>query len=233
MAATAKRERVVERIAAGLRRSILEGRLHPGDALPSERALAESYAVNRSSVREAMKRLEGWGLIHIRHGGATRVADFFLSVGLDLVPHLVELGVRVDPGILRDLHEIRAMLLGWCAGEAATKADPASIARLNDLARRLSDAKTRPAALQDLDYDFFQELVAITGNRLLQWFANLVREIYSKGRDRFAAIYSREVFDPRHHRQAVAAIRAGNAALATAAMRAHAATALTTLEARP
>ncbi len=64
---------VADRLAASLRTSIVRGRLRPGDPLPSERELADQYEVNRSSVREAMKRLEAWGLVKIRHGGATRV----------------------------------------------------------------------------------------------------------------------------------------------------------------
>lgn len=224
------RQKVAERIAGTLRRAIVEGRFRPGDALPSERDLADKYDVNRSSIREAMKRLEGWGLVKIRHGGATRVSDFFLSAGLELVPYLIEVGAKVDPAILRDLHEIRAMLLGWCAEQAALKADPASIARLDELSRRIDDDRSGPAALQELDYDFFQELVAITGNRLLALFSNVVREVYLKGKERFAPMYSREVFESEHHRRAVDAIRARDAAAAGAAMRAHAATALTTLE---
>ena len=223
------RPKVAERVATALRRAIVEGRLQPGDALPSERELADKYDVNRSSVREAVRRLEAWGLVKVRHGGATRVSDFFLSAGLDLVPYLVEVGAKVDPAILRDLHEIRSMLLGWCAEQAAIRADPASVSRLEELARRLAEEK-KPAALQELDYDFFQELVAITGNRLLALFAKLVRDIYSKGKDRFSGMYSREVFSAEHHRRTVAALRARDAAAAGAAMRAHAATALRTLE---
>ena len=48
---------VAEQIAGKLRQAIIEGRLRPGDSLPSERDLADQYDVNRSSIREAMKRL--------------------------------------------------------------------------------------------------------------------------------------------------------------------------------
>ncbi len=52
-----KKGGVPEQIATKLRNAIMLGRLRPGDALPSERELAEQYDVNRSSIREAMKRL--------------------------------------------------------------------------------------------------------------------------------------------------------------------------------
>jgi fatty acid metabolism transcriptional regulator FadR len=226
----AARPKVAERVATSLRRAIVEGRFRPGDALPSERELADKYDVNRSSIREAMKRLEAWGLVHIRHGGATRVSDFFLSAGLEIVPYLVEVGAKVDPGILRDLHELRGLLLGWCAEQAARKADPASVGRLEEIARRLDDEKARRAALQELDYDFFQALVAISGNRILALLSNVIREIYLKNKDRFAALYAKDVFNPSHHRRAVAAIRARDPLAAGNAMRAHAASALRTVK---
>ena len=120
-------ERVADKIAEKLRAAIVGGRLRPGDALPSERELAEQYDVNRSTIREAMGRLETWGLVKIRHGGATRVSDYLMGAGLELLPHLVELGGKVDPGILEDLDGIRGMLLGWCAEVAARKADAVDV----------------------------------------------------------------------------------------------------------
>jgi DNA-binding FadR family transcriptional regulator len=217
---------VADRVATALRAAILGGQLQPGDTLPSERELADQYEVNRSTVREAMKRLDAWGLVKIRHGGATRVSDFLLSASLDLLPFLVEVSGPVDPTVLRELHEIRAMLLGWCAEQAARKADPASIARLDTLARRLATSHGRPAESQELDYDFFEALVQITGNRPLLLFANVVRSVYLRGRRRFLGLYARDVFDPALHRRAVDAIRGRDPEAAGAAMRQHAESAI-------
>lgn len=227
---TKRPERIADKIAEKLRAAIVGGRLRPGDALPSERELAEQYDVNRSSIREAMGRLETWGLVKIRHGGATRVSDFLMGAGLELLPHLIELGGKVDPRILEDLHGIRGMLLGWCAEMAARKANAADVETLESLVRQLSDPKAKSAALQVLDYDFYQELVRISGNRVLGLFSNVVRDVYLKGRDAFAGLYARDVFDPSHHKEAVAAIRARDGARAGSAMRAYAATALKTKE---
>jgi DNA-binding FadR family transcriptional regulator len=226
MTAPFEKRKVATRIADALRTAILGGKLGPGEPLPSERELAEKYDVNRSSVREALLRLEAWGLVEIRQGGATRVRDFLLSAGLDLLPHVLEVGARLDPRVLGDVHEIRGMLLGWCAEQAATRADPSSVARLEVLVRRMSEPGVKPKTLQELDYDFFEALVAVTGNRILLLLSNVVRDVYMRGRDRFSGLYAKGVFDASHHRRAVQAIRKGDGAAAAAAMRAHAATAL-------
>lgn len=224
------RKNVAERIATTLRTAIVKGRFQPGDALPSERELAEKYDVNRSSVREAMKRLEAWGLVKIRHGGATRVADFLLDAGLHLVPTMIEAGGEMGDTVLRDLHEIRGLMLGWGAEQAAKKADAASMARLDELARKLSDPRAKPQALQELDYDFFQELLLISGNQLLTLLARVVRDVYFLGAERFLSMYRADVFDPQNHRRTVAAIRARDVRAAGDAMRAHAASALRLIE---
>jgi DNA-binding FadR family transcriptional regulator len=226
---TPPRQNIAERIARTLRASIVKGRLQPGEALPSERVLAEKYDVNRSSVREAMKRLEGWGLVTIRHGGATRVAEVLLDAGLSLVPELLEAGGELGLGVLHDLHEIRALLLGWSAEQAALKADGASVARLEALARSLAEPRQKAAALQALDYDFFEQLVLISGNQLLLLFSKVVRDIYFRAPERFLPMYRSEAFDAEHHRRAVAAIRAKDQKAAGDAMRAHAASALSHL----
>ncbi|MFO0600125.1 MAG: GntR family transcriptional regulator [Myxococcaceae bacterium] len=219
------RKNIAERIATALRTSIVKGRFQPGDALPSERELAEKYDVNRSSVREAMKRLEAWGLVKIRQGGPTRVSDL-LDAGLHLLPAIMEAGGDLGDGILRDVHEIRGLMFGWGAEQAALKADASSMARLDDLVRRIVEAKGKPTVLQELDYDFFHELILISGNSLLALLSRLVRDVYFRHGHRFLAMYRPEVFDPQHHRRAMAAIRARDARTAGDAMRAHVATAL-------
>ena len=72
-------------------------------------------------------------------------------------------------------------------------------------------------------------LVLVSGNRLLGLFTRLVREVYTRGRDRFVGMYAPGVLDIAHHRRALEAIRRRDAAAAGTAMRAHAATALATL----
>jgi DNA-binding GntR family transcriptional regulator len=55
-------------MAAELRTMIESGELSPGDALPSESALAERYGVARGTARHALAELEGAGLIRSVHG---------------------------------------------------------------------------------------------------------------------------------------------------------------------
>ena len=54
---------------------ITEGRLQPGEQLPSVRRLAEVAGVNVNTVRSVYDRLEGEGFVHTHHGRGTFVAE--------------------------------------------------------------------------------------------------------------------------------------------------------------
>ncbi len=79
-------------LAADLRSRLLKGEWERGGRLPSENELAASYQVSRVTVRTALKALEGQGLVDIRHGAGTFVADF----GVAIRAGLQELGSMTD-----------------------------------------------------------------------------------------------------------------------------------------
>src|SRR5688572_14610888 len=60
--------RISEEIVEQVKLAIREGRLEPGDRLPSERELTTQFGVSRMSVRDALRILEAGDLIEIRVG---------------------------------------------------------------------------------------------------------------------------------------------------------------------
>jgi DNA-binding FadR family transcriptional regulator len=105
--------RISQVIVEQVRRLVREGRLKPGDRLPSERDLCERFGVSRVTVREALRVLEAGGLIEIRvgaHGGAfittpsrERLGDGFADL-LTLAPltavHVTEARQVFELGML-------------------------------------------------------------------------------------------------------------------------------------
>ncbi len=57
---------VVERITDQITNAIINGELKPGDKIPTEVELCESFGVGRNSVREAIKVLEAYGVLEIK-----------------------------------------------------------------------------------------------------------------------------------------------------------------------
>ena len=60
-------------VADGIERSIADGRLAAGDKLPSEIEIAETYRVNRHTVRRALAALSERGLVRAERGSGTYV----------------------------------------------------------------------------------------------------------------------------------------------------------------
>ncbi|MGB6813344.1 MAG: GntR family transcriptional regulator, partial [Candidatus Sulfotelmatobacter sp.] len=69
-----RRNKVYEEVAKQIERLILK-KLQPGDKLPSERELAETLRVSRSSIRDAIRGLELMGLVEPRQGAGTIVRE--------------------------------------------------------------------------------------------------------------------------------------------------------------
>src|SRR5258707_11544931 len=74
-----RKNRIHEEVAKQIERLILE-KLRPGDKLPAERELAEMFGVSRSSIRDAIRRLDLMGLVEPRQGAGTVVREISTDV---------------------------------------------------------------------------------------------------------------------------------------------------------
>lgn len=94
------------------------GKLQPGDQLPSVRELARELAVNQNTILRVYERLTGEGLLEMRHGQGTFVAEGAREGRLALhrqrlVDELRQIGRQATGlGLTRDqLHELLAEAL--------------------------------------------------------------------------------------------------------------------------
>ncbi len=69
------RPSVTETIIDQIKEKIMSGELGPGQQLPPERVLAEALSVSRTSVREALRALQYVGLLEIKCGEGTFLAE--------------------------------------------------------------------------------------------------------------------------------------------------------------
>jgi GntR family transcriptional repressor for pyruvate dehydrogenase complex len=169
-----EKQRVAEEIVGQLRDLILTGAYAAGDKLPPERNLAKELGVNRSSLREALKKLEHLGLVKIRQGDGTRVQDFMRTGGIDLVSHLVPLA-QDGPGILQDILEFRRIYGREVARLAAERRDAADLEKLGALADATDEAADAEQVLK-LDFEFYVALTQAAKNRVLGLLINTTRQ---------------------------------------------------------
>ena len=80
--------------------------LEPGDKLPSERMLSEKFEVSRSNVREAIQKLEFYGLLNSIPQSGTFVAN----IGVIALNGMIEDILRLEKQDFKSLVETRILL---------------------------------------------------------------------------------------------------------------------------
>jgi GntR family transcriptional regulator, transcriptional repressor for pyruvate dehydrogenase complex len=113
------RSRLFEKIASIILKRIIRGEIPVGERLPTERTLAADFQVNRSTVREALKKLESLQVIEIRHGDGVYVKNYLESPNLELINALFYMDNVLDTDILETLLQVRRILVPEMASIAA------------------------------------------------------------------------------------------------------------------
>lgn len=171
-----RRRRVHEDVADQLRDAILDGHLPAGSKLPPERELAERFEVNRTSLRQAIKVLEGLGLVSVRQGDGATVLPL-PEASLDILAPMIFHGGRVDTGVLMEATEVIRPLLLEMSRLAIERHRPeqlCEILRLRDIVADIGrDREERFQALREV----IVVLSDMTKNRVWQMLARQTRNL--------------------------------------------------------
>jgi DNA-binding FadR family transcriptional regulator len=171
-----QRRRIHEDVAEQLRDAILDGRFASGHRLPPERELADKFRVNRTSIREAIKVLEGLGLVSVRQGDGATVRPL-IDASLELLPPMIFHGGRIDAALLRELTEVIVPLLYEMARLAIARLRPEQLAALRDLRDAIADVHREREARFASARDVLVLLSDMTGNRVWQMLARRTRTL--------------------------------------------------------
>ena len=87
---TVTAENPVDTIIQQLKQLIISGQLRPGDRLPAERHLSERFGVGRSYVREAILKLEFYGLLKTNPQSGTYVSGLSIKVIDNLITDIIK-----------------------------------------------------------------------------------------------------------------------------------------------
>jgi len=218
MASLTSLERIPSRqgIVSQLEDAISEGRLAPGDRLPSERHLAESFGVSRPVIREALRTLAGRGYIEIAPGRGAFVLRPSAVQGADpLERQYLRRGATV-----RDLSEARLMLENEAAGLAAERASADDIA---DLEAALCALEGAVSALERIrrDLGFHLRIATATHNPVIETMFVSIMRLSVELMIRSAADAKVRRRSAPYHRAVYEAIKAHDRPSASQAITAH------------
>lgn len=164
-----KNTRVYEKVIEQIKEMIITGTFKKGDKLPSEREMAESLQVSRTSIREALRELEIMGLIESRQGEGNFIKSSFENTLLKPLSTIFLLKESNSDEILelRNIIERGSVVL---AAERITDEELAEMELLFDESLK-SDLKD---TLVDVDIDFHYKIAQASKNFLILSILNAI-----------------------------------------------------------
>ena len=156
----------VDLIISQIRELISNGIIQPGEKLPPERKLAEHFGVSRSQVREAINKLQFYGVVKVQPQSGTMVT----GIGIVALEGLITNILKIDK------HDFESLVVTRCILEKET-ARLAAINRTSGDIQQLQAAiksyeakvvKNEPAIEEDLL--FHVKIAEASGNSVLKSF---------------------------------------------------------------
>lgn len=164
-------EHLPARIAAEIGREISEGRIEPGQKLPTEHLLAKTFGVSRSVVREAIAQLRNEGLVETRQGVGAFATEIERRQSIR-----IEQSDLSDRDSFRSLFQLRMALEVEAAALAAIHHTSEDLAKLDEALTQMTGAEkwTEQGIIADLA--FHRLVAAATRNEYFLQFISFIAE---------------------------------------------------------
>jgi GntR family transcriptional regulator, transcriptional repressor for pyruvate dehydrogenase complex len=161
---------LTEQVTDRLLEYINNQHLKPGDLLPSETSLANSFGVSRPVIREALKNLEGKDVIEIVNGKGALVRP----IDSDPLRLFFQRAMQMEYGTMLEFMEVRKGLEVQAAALAAQRRDEKDLEAIRQLVSAMRANMQDLDAYTRLDVSFHLRIAAASHNALM---VNLVESI--------------------------------------------------------
>jgi len=211
----------VSEVVKQLTSLLTRGDLAPGSRLPSERVLSDQLGVGRSAVREALAALEILGIVTVRPGSGTYLRDSMS----ELLPTALSWGLMLSASHTDELIEVRGGLEVQATMLAATRIDDTGLAVLRTQLTIMAESFTDFEAFIAADARFHLQIAESSGNAILRDLLQSVRSLLRLWVERGLREVEQAQDAYEEHLAVYDALVSRDHETATAAMRAHMATA--------
>jgi len=213
-------KRLSDEAAEILRSKIGTGDFKPGERLPSEATLAESFGVSRTVIREALARLKSDGLLETRQGRGAIVSE-----NRQRSAFRFESKIEGDVADLEHLFELRAILESGSASLAALRRDEKLLHEMEACLKQMNEAVLKDADGTTPDFEFHLLIAKATGNpdviAFMEFLNSKLNDQIRKARENSRLKTGLPLIVEREHVAIFDAIAAGNPDAAREAVIAH------------
>ena len=145
-----KVENPVDKIIKQIRDSIISGQIKPGDKLPSERTLSEAFGIGRTYVRDAIKKLEFYGIVKTNPQSGTIVSGCDITAMEGLISNVIKL----NDNDFFHLVETRVIMEVFTCRQAALRRTDKDLIELEEALElyKLKVDKNLPSVREDFNF---------------------------------------------------------------------------------
>ena len=211
------KESLSDQVADQIIELIAHKQLEAGTRLPSLEDLTRYLEVSRTAVREAIKLLDAWGVVTVKHG----VGPFVADMAGDALRVPFRMSAERHGATLRNLFQIRESLEPDIAAIAAQNATPEKVNKLEEALQWMERAQDDPEEFDEADLAFHTALATATGNYL---FLIVINPIIGLIQDMMHLMHRVPGTAQRglpSHRMVFQEVKAGSPTEARKAMHAH------------
>ena len=199
-----------------MKEHILSGEWGPGKKIPGELELTQQFDVSRVSVREAIHRLVGMGVLTIRRGEGTYVSEVVPEDYLNaLLPILM-----IDGASLAEMLEFRAMIEVESVRLASRRATPEDLDRMAEAIAVMKRNRGNLLEFAAADLNFHVAVAMAAHNGVIIKVNAIIHDMLKKTMEEIVGItgYEGGLF---YHERILEAIRNKDEQAAVSLMREH------------
>ncbi|WP_044896059.1 FadR/GntR family transcriptional regulator [Bacillus alveayuensis] len=217
-----KKKKTYQVIVDQIKEYFLNGKLKPGDKLPTERELANRFHVSRTSIREALRELEMKGIIEVKQGSGSYIKSSDSHI---LGQELSSTIIKAEKKLIYEMLELRRVLEVECAFLASQRATSEDLERIREALMMMVQAKHDVELGIQADVNFHIQIVRASHNSI---FLQLIETIREHMQDTIRATRRQRLTNPERmqetideHKNIYLAIAAGDGDKAKQLMEKH------------
>jgi GntR family transcriptional regulator, transcriptional repressor for pyruvate dehydrogenase complex len=209
---------LVEQVATQLAEKISQGLWSQGQRLPSEAELCRAFGIGRSTLREALKSLAFIGMVRMKPGEGTYVADGYPG----LMGKILGRGLLKAGNDFADMWETRTTLETKLAALAAERADDQDLERLEWLLKEMqAGLEGDGPTYTERDLQFHFAIAEASKNRMLKELLVAIRGMMHEWIAKSHELPGKKENSLPEHRRILDAIRQRDPEKAHKAMETH------------
>lgn len=211
-----EKKRVSDEVFEQMKDHIVSGEWAPGSKIPGELELVDLFEVSRVSVREAIHRLVGMGVLIIRRGEGTFVSEIIPS---DYFDTLLPILTIERPNVLEML-EFRNIIEVESARLVSKRADEHDIERMSNIIRKMEDSQGDKQLFSTQDLNFHYAMAIATHNNVIIKVNAILSDMLKKSMEEIVGLtgYEGGIY---YHKKILEAIKNKDEKLSAELMKEH------------